>query len=71
MAVRAEGSAQGPGDHHRGFDRALDDAVKDFAMKEGRTESPVPLTVTFGVLVSVSNPGRIEAYTATLSDPGS
>lgn len=73
MAVRAEGSAEGPEprDHHRGFDRALEDAVRDYAEKFGATERPVPLSVTFGVLVTVTNPGRIEGYTAKLSDPDS
>ena len=72
MAVRAEGRAEGlePHDHHLGFDRALEAAVQEFA-KEGPTERPVPLTVTFGVLVTVTNPGRIEGYTAKLSDPDS
>ena len=73
MAVRAEGSAEGPEprDHHRGFDRALEDAVRDYAEKFGPTNGAVPLTVTFGVLVTVTNPGRIEGYTAKLSDPDS
>ena len=71
MEVRGEGSAQGPGDHHHGFNRALDDAVRDYAERFGRTDDPVPLTVTFGVVVTVTNPGRIEGYTAKLSDPDS
>ncbi len=73
MTVRAEGSAQGPEprDHHRGFDRALEDAVRNYAKDVGRTDNPVPLTVTFGVLVTVTNPGRIEGYSAQLSDPDS
>jgi hypothetical protein len=73
MAVVAAGTAQGPEprDHHRGFNRALEDAVRDYAEKFGRTDSPVPLTVTFGVLVTVTNPGRIEGYTAQLGNPDS
>ena len=54
-------------DHHRGFDRALEDAVRRFAEENGPTTEPVELSVTFGVMVTVTNPGRIEGYVATLS----
>ena len=69
MATRAfRGIAQAPEprDHHRGFNRALEDAVRKFADENGPTDAQVELTVTFGVLVTVTNPGRIEGYVATL-----
>jgi hypothetical protein len=52
--------------HHRGFDRALDDAVRRFAEENEAPFGPEELTVTFGVIVTVTNPGRIDGYTATL-----
>lgn len=44
----------------------LEDAVRKFADENGPTDGPVELSVTFGVLVTVTNPGRIEGYVATL-----
>jgi len=41
--------------------------VRRFAEDNGPTDGPVELTVTFGVMVTVTNPGRIEGYVATLS----
>ena len=64
--IRGESHGPVPRDHHRGFDQALEDAVRRFAEENGPTNGPVELTVTFGVLVTVTNPGRIEGYVATL-----
>lgn len=64
--IRGEPHGPEPRDHHRGFDRALEDAVRKFADENGPTDGPVELSVTFGVLVTVTNPGRIERYVATL-----
>jgi hypothetical protein len=65
--IRGEAHGPVPRDHHRGFDLALEDAVRKFAEQNGPTNGPVELTVTFSVLVTVTNPGRIEGYVATLS----
>jgi hypothetical protein len=65
--IRGEAPGPLPRDHHRGFDLALEDAVQKFAKRNGPTDEPVELTVTFGVLVTVKNPGRIEGYVAKLS----
>ena len=43
-----------------------EDAVRRFAEENGPTDGPVELTVTFGVMVTVTNPGRIEGYVATV-----
>ena len=56
------------GDHHRGFNAALDDAVQKYADERGASD-PTMLTVQLFVRVSVSNPGRIEGYAAKLG-PG-
>lgn len=64
--IRGETHGPEPRDHHRGFNRALEDAVRKFAEENGPTTEPVELSVTFGVLVTVTNPGRIEGYVATL-----
>ena len=64
--IRGESHGPVPRDHHRGFDRALEDAVRRFAEENGPTNGPVELTVTFGVIVTVTNPGRIEGYVATI-----
>ena len=63
--IRGEASAPVP-NHHRGFDLALEDAVREFAERNGPTDGPVELNVTFGVIVRVTNPGRIEGYVATI-----
>jgi hypothetical protein len=65
--IRGEARGPVPRDHHRGFDLALEDAVRQFAEQNGPTNGPVELKVTFSVLVTVTNPGRIEGYVATLS----
>lgn len=65
--IRGEARSPVPRDHHRGFDLALEDAVRRFAEENGPTDGAVELTVTFGVMVTVTNPGRIEGYVATLS----
>ena len=64
--IRGESHGPVPRDHHRGFDRALEEAVRRFAEENGPTDGQVELTVTFGVLVTVTNPGRIEGYVATI-----
>lgn len=64
--IRGEARSPVPRDHHRGFDLALEDAVRRFAEEHGPTDGPVELSVKFGVLVTVTNPGRIEGYVATL-----
>jgi hypothetical protein len=64
--IRGVADAPEPGNHHRGFDRALEDAVRKFAEENGPTDGQEELSVTFGVLVRVTNPGRIEGYTATV-----
>ncbi len=52
--------------HHQGFNEALDHAVEDWARNRGdRSTAPgehVELQVTLKVLVSKTNPGRIEGY---------
>ena len=55
------------GDHHRGFNAALDDAVAKYAEEMGGPTSTAELQVSFSVFVSVSNPGRIEGYAAKLT----
>ena len=40
--------------------------MRRFAEENGPTDEPVELTVKFGVMVTVTNPGRIEGYVATL-----
>ena len=64
--IRGESHGPVPRDHHRGFDRALEDAVRRFAEDNGPTQGAVELTVTFSVMVTVTNPGRIEGYVATI-----
>lgn len=64
--IRGEAHGPEPRDHHRGFNRALEDAVARFATENGPTDGPVELTVTYSVLVTVTNPGRIEGYVAKL-----
>ena len=41
--------------------------MRNYAKNVGRRTDTVPLTVTFGVLVRVTNPGRIEGYSARRS----
>ena len=65
--IRGEAHGPEPRNHHRGFDRALEDAVRRFAEDNGPTQGAVELTVTFSVIVTVTNPGRIEGYVATVS----
>jgi hypothetical protein len=64
--IRGEAHGREPRSHSSGFDRALEDAVRKFAEENGPTDEPVELSVTFGVMVTVTNPGRIEGYVATL-----
>ena len=54
------------GDHHRGFNAALDDAVSKYAEFQGGPTDALPFSVSFVVFVSVENPGRIEGYAAKL-----
>ena len=63
---RGEAHGREPRSHSSGFDRALEDAVRRFAEENGPTDEPVELTVKFGVMVTVTNPGRIEGYVASI-----
>ena len=40
--------------------------MRRFAEDNGPTQGAVELTVTFSVMVTVTNPGRIEGYVATI-----
>ena len=50
--IRGEAHGPEPRNHHRGFDRALEDAVRRFAEDNGPTQGAVELTVTFSVMVT-------------------
>lgn len=67
------GTAPGRDDHkhHLGFDEALNNAIDEYARMRGGDEGVGPtagqkLAVTLSVVVSVTNPGRIELYVADL-----
>jgi hypothetical protein len=52
-----------PDDHHIGWDRALQKALRDIGWPAGEHEAHVE----FGALVGVTNPGHVIEYRVTLS----
>jgi hypothetical protein len=57
--IRGEARSPVPRDHHRGFDLALEDAVRRFAEEHGPTDGPVELSVMLGGRDRPTTPGRI------------
>jgi hypothetical protein len=52
----------GPEEHHVGWDRALEDALKNIGWPRGQHQAQVE----FGALIDVTNPGHVIEYHVTV-----
>lgn len=57
---------RGDGDHHAGFNEALDRAIEKWAEGREPFSDPIEISVALSVYVSKENPGRIEGYNVTI-----
>jgi hypothetical protein len=56
------GTTLGPGEHHIGWDGALEAALKNVGRQRGRYK----VGVVFSAVIDVQNPGSVIEYQATL-----
>jgi hypothetical protein len=66
---RVEAQKRHRGNHHQGFNEAMEDALDQLSKEVGTGEYPVE--VRFHADVRVSNPGTIGFYSVTLERKGS